>query len=315
MSIFYGVACLLSLILLIVYFFVDKKQNKWIMCLFISIFTCNSGYFILSLSKNLTLALIGNAIAYLGNVFLPFFMLMLILDVCKIKHSIVLNYILFGIGVVVLFIATSVGYLPIYYKSVSLEITKLGSRLVKEYGILHNLYFVYLFGYMASMVTLIIYAIAVNKIKSKMHAIFLSVIVLGNIFVWLIEQFVKHDFEFLCVSYIINECLLLLLYGMLHEYELKQNSHINPDMSILDLKDCLSIEQVALVFTNWQTLKKLTNREKEILKHILLGERRKEIAANLYITESAVRKHTTSIFRKLEVENRTELYDKAKRSI
>ncbi len=317
MSIFYGVACSLSLILLVIYFFVDKKRDKWLMLLFISVLVCNAGYFMLSLSSNLTFALISNDIAYVGNVFLPFFMIMLILDVCNIKHSKVLTYSLLVIGIVMLFIATSGGYLPIYYKNVELEILESGARLVKEYGILHNLYFIYLFSYMVSMVAIIIYAIAKNKIKSKMHAIFLSVIVFGNILVWLIEQFVEHKFEFLCVSYIINEGLLLLLYGILREYEyLKtKNTTAMVDISVLDFKDNLSEEQVALIFANWDDLKLLTNREKEILKHILFGERRKEIAVDLCISESAVKKHTTSIFRKLEVDNRTELYEKAKKSI
>ena len=30
MSVFYGIACLLSLILLVIYFFVDKKREKWL---------------------------------------------------------------------------------------------------------------------------------------------------------------------------------------------------------------------------------------------------------------------------------------------
>ena len=159
MSIFYGIACLLSVLLLVGYFFVDKKREKWLMLLFISILICNTGYFMLSLSRTLIFAIISNSIAYIGNVFLPFFMLMLILEVCNIKHSKVLKYILLGVGLVVLFIATTGGYLPIYYKEVSLEIIEGGAKLVKEYGPLHILYFVYLFGYMASMVAIIIYAI------------------------------------------------------------------------------------------------------------------------------------------------------------
>ena len=132
MSIFYGIACLLSVLLLVGYFFVDKKREKWLMLLFISILICNTGYFMLSLSRTLTLALIGNSIAYIGNVFLPFFMLMLILEVCNIKHSKALKYVLLSIGVVILFIATSGGYLPIYYKEVSLEIIEGGVNLLKN---------------------------------------------------------------------------------------------------------------------------------------------------------------------------------------
>lgn len=319
MSIFYGIAVLLSLVLLGVYFIIDRKREKWLMCLFISVLVCNAGYLMLSLSQNLTFALISNSIAYIGNIFLPFFMLMLILDVCDIKHSKKLTFCLLALGLVMLFIATSGGYLPIYYKQVALKVVEDGSQLVKEYGPLHILYYIYLFSYMVVMVIIIICAMAKRKIKSKMHAIFLSVIVFGNIFVWLIEQFIEHHFEFLCISYIVNEGLLLLLYGMLREYDYLKTNNVegisNVDMSVLDLKTYLSEEQVALVFTNWQALDRLINREKEILKHILLGERRKDIAVNLYISESAVRKYTTNIFRKLDVESRMELCKKAKKEI
>lgn len=320
MSIFYGVVCLLSLILLIAYFFVDKKQNKWLMLLFISIAICNIGYFMLSVSSNLTFALISNSIAYVGNIFLPFFMLMLILDVCKIKHNKVLTYSLLAIGVIMLFIATSGGYLPIYYKEVSLELVNGGARLVKEYGVLHNLYYVYLFGYMLSMIVIIIYAIAKKKIKSKMHAIFLSVIVLGNILVWLIEQFVEHQFEFLCLSYIVNEMLLLLLYGILREYEKKMNAQLqngtsSADLSLIDFNDKFSEEQIAIIFERWEKINNLTKREREVLKHILLGEKRKDIAVKLYISDSTVKNIITNILSKLEVDNREELYKIAKKII
>lgn len=321
MSIFYGIVCLISFILLIVYFIIDKKREKWLMCVFISVLVCNTGYFMLSISRNLNLALISNSIAYIGNIFLPFFMLMLILEICNIKHSKILTYSLLAVGLVMIFITTSGGYLPIYYKKVTLQVIEGGALLIKDYGVLHSLYYVYLFGYMIAMISIIIYAIIKKKITSKMHAIFLSIIVLGNILVWFIEQFIENHFEFLCISYIINEGLLLFLYEMLREYEFikvnKKDENIitNVDMSVLDLTNKLSEEQVALVFTNWQALNILTNREKEILKHILLGQRRKEIAVNLYLSESAVRKYTTSIFRKLEVNNRTELCKKAKKAI
>lgn len=321
MLIFYGIVCLISFILLIVYFIIDKKREKWLMCVFISVLVCNTRYFMLSISRNLNLALISNSIAYIGNIFLPFFMLMLILEICNIKHSKILTFSLLAVGLVMIFITTSGGYLPIYYKEVTLQVIEGGALLIKDYGVLHSLYYVYLFGYMIAMISIIIYAIIKKKITSKMHAIFLSIIVLGNILVWFIEQFIENHFEFLCISYIINEGLLLFLYEMLREYEFikvnKKDENIitNVDMSVLDLTNKLSEEQVALVFTNWQALNILTNREKEILKHILLGQRRKEIAVNLYLSESAVRKYTTSIFRKLEVNNRTELCKKAKKAI
>ena len=310
MTVFYGIACLFSVLMLGLYFAVDKKREKWLMFLFVSIFVCNTGYFMLSLSNGIAIALISNAIAYAGNVFLPFFMLMLILDACNIKSSNLLVKTLLIVGIIVLFIATSGGYLPIYYKEVSLEITASGTILKKVYGPLHILYFVYLFGYMASMMTVIVYALIKKKMTTTMHSIFLSVIVFGNILVWLIEQFMGNKFEFLCVSYIFNELLLLLLYGLLREYENHKTKEV--ELSVLDCKDKMTKEQVAVVFAKYKKLAELTAREKEVLKHILFGEKRKEIAGNLFITESAVRKHTSNIFKKLDVNSRAELFEKLK---
>ena len=320
MTIFYGVTCMLSLLLSVGYFFVDKKQNKWIMYIFVSIFICNSGYLITSISRSLVLALVGNSIAYLGNVFLPFFMFMLILDVCNIKHSKVLKYILLVIGLVMLFIATTGGYLPIYYKEVSLKILNDGTRLIKEYGVLHNLYFVYLAGYMTTMIVTIAYSVVKKKTNSKMQAIFLLVIVIGNMLVWLIEQFVEHQFEFLCLSYIINEMLLLLMYGILREYEKKISTHKqesthSANLSIIDFDNKFSEEQIAIIFGKWEKVNNLTKREKEILKHMLLGEKRKDIAVNLFISDSTVKNNITNILSKLAVTNREELCRTAKEYI
>ena len=287
------------------------------MLLFISILVCNTGYFLLSLSKHLTFALISNSIAYVGNVFLPFFMLMLILDVCRLKHSKVLGVVLIIIGVIILFIATSGGYLTIYYKTVSLEVIEGGAKLIKEYGPLHSLYFVYLFGYMLAMMSVLVYSIIKKKLSSKMHACFLCVIVFGNILVWLIEQFIEHCFEFLCISYILNECLLLFLYGMLNEYgvHIKQSIKDNgKDNQTQDLT-CYNEEQVEVIFQNWQDLELFTNKEKEIVKYMLLGIKRKDIAAKLFISESAVKKHVTSVFKKLNITDRQGLYRKVKDSI
>ena len=76
MSIIYGILAGISLMLLVGYSALVKKKEIWLLFLFVSIFLVNAGYFSLSLSKTLGEALLANRIAYLGSVFLPFFMLM-----------------------------------------------------------------------------------------------------------------------------------------------------------------------------------------------------------------------------------------------
>lgn len=55
----------------------------------------------------------------------------------------------------------------------------------------------------------------------------------------------------------------------------------------------------------------LTNREEEVLKEIISGKTNSEIAKKLFISERTLYNHIESIYNKLEVENKVELYGKA----
>mgnify|MGYP003293417632 CR=1 FL=1 len=57
----------------------------------------------------------------------------------------------------------------------------------------------------------------------------------------------------------------------------------------------------------------LSKREIEVMHKLLEGKSRKQIAEELFITESTVKKHTTSIYAKLEVSGRIELISKMTR--
>lgn len=315
MNVLYFIAMILSLLLLVVYFFIDKKRTKWLLLLFISISICNSGYFFLSIANNITLVIISNDIAYIGSVFLPFFMLMLILDNCNLKAPKSLVYSLIGISAIMLWITTSIGYLPLYYKDIRLDFINDEYVIVKEYGPFHTVYIAYICSYFISMIATIIYATIKRTISSKMQSIFLSIVVLENILVWLVERFIDNTFEFLSISYIMNEFLLLLLYGILYEYESNVDKKAIKDISSKDFSEGLNEEQITIIFSSCQNLNVLSTREKEILHHILLGEKRKEIGAVLFISESAVKKHTTNIFKKLNVSNRNELFTEVKKSL
>lgn len=55
----------------------------------------------------------------------------------------------------------------------------------------------------------------------------------------------------------------------------------------------------------------LSERELEVLSELVAGARNVEIASNLYLSVKTVKSHLGSIFRKLEVTNRTEAVSKA----
>ena len=220
MSIAYGIIALISLCMVGVCVASDKKRDIWLLLVFVSVSVCNLGYFMISVSSNLGSALNSNRLAYLGSVFLPFFMLMMVLRFCGMKRPKPLMITLVTIGMVMLGITTSPGILPIYYSRVDIEIADGATRLIREYGLLHALYYVYLLGYVFSMVGITLYAIAKKKIKSRLHTVLLLCAVFSSIAIWLIEQLLPRGFEFLSVSYILDECLFLAIYRSMQKRNL-----------------------------------------------------------------------------------------------
>ena len=238
MSIAYGIITLVSLCMVGACVLADKKRDIWLLLVFVSVSLCNLGYFMTAISKDLADALNSNRIAYLGSVFLPFFLLMMVLRFCGIKRRKPLMVVLVAVGIVMLAITTSPGILPIYYSFVDIQTVDGYTTLVREYGPLHLLYYVYLIGYMLSMIGVTLYAISKKKIKSRSHTALLLCAVFCNITIWLVEQFLPRGFEWLSVSYIITECLMLAIYrsmqrqGLMSRDERTQSYTINVLLSM-----------------------------------------------------------------------------------
>ncbi len=324
MTILYGLTFAVALIMIGVYCFIDRKREIWLLLLFISVAVCDLGYLLMSLSRNLEFALFANRISYLGNVFLPFFLLMMIMNLSGCRYPKPLPWVLFAVNTVMLCITISGGFLPIYYKEVTFEIINSVPTLIKEYGPLHPFYKVYLFGYFGSMVAVIIASAIRKTVKSNKHSVFLAIVVIGNIAIWLIENMIHTSFEFLSVSYIITEGLILFLYGILQDYGLLDTMQIKnatDNVEIIEEKyeekhneviRFFTQTQIECIFCKWELLATLSEREKEVLKFILANEKRQIIAQELFVTESTIKKHTANIFRKLEITNRAQLFAKAK---
>ena len=329
-SIIYSVMAICSLLLLIGYCSVVRKREPWFLLLFISVLIVNTGYAILAVSKTLTGALWANRISYFGSVFLPLSMLMIILDVCKIKYRKIVPSILLTISILVFLVAASPGILDIYYKEVSLEITNGVSSLRKVYGPWHLSYYFYLFGYFGTMIATIFYSASKKRLESAAHVAILAVAVFVNIGVWFIEQFVHINFEILSVSYIMSELFLLSLHFMvqesIHQKELLESAHAIAEEKSIQLQeieaeknsnsllqfDATSLERLQRFSDGVEAL---TPTERIIYDYYLEKKSTKEILALLNIKENTLKFHNKNIYGKLDVSSRKELLAIAKELI
>lgn len=317
MSSIYGLAMAVSLLMIGVNYYVDRKHDKWLLLLFVSVAVCDFGYFLLSLSKTLDAALWSNRIAYLGNVFLPFSLLMMIMTLSRFTYPKWLPKVLATVNTVMFLIAASGGFLPIYYKDVSLGFVDGYPVLIKEYGPLHPVYKVFLFAYFVAMVAVIAHTAVRKTVVSSKHTVFLAFVVIGNIAIWLVENMIHSSFEFLSISYIVTEGMILFLYSILQDYGITDTSKeavavTEQHAETVEAIKSFTGEQIESIMKNWNAVNTLSQREKEVLRFLLENKKRKVIAETLFVTESTIKKHTAAIYRKLETANRTELFEKAK---
>ena len=115
MSIAYGILCVISLVLIGVCLAVDRKKDICLLLLFVSVFVCNLGHFIVSSAPSLSVALNGNRIAYLGQVFLPLLMLKMIINLCNLNYKKWLLPALSLVSTAILIITLTPGFFPCYY--------------------------------------------------------------------------------------------------------------------------------------------------------------------------------------------------------
>ena len=316
MSVIYGATSVLSLLLLIGYCCFIKKKEVWFLLLFSSVFVVNVGYLTLSVSLTLEEALLANRISYLGSVFLPFSMIMTLFNLSGLKYKKWVPFILLTVTIAVFFVAASPGYLDIYYKSVSLESVNGMSVLKKEYGPWHCVYLYYLLLYFAIMIWTALYA-AIKRSKSANQSAIIIVAVFVNICVWLIEQLVEVNFEFLSVSYIISELFLICVYLMIQDNEKQRGDVVtasvmqeqktpesnNWDMSAEYIEKCESFEK---------SIETLTATEHAIYLYYVAGKTTKEILAELNIRENTLKFHNKNLYGKLGVTSRKQLVEYAK---
>ena len=312
-SIIYGVTAVLSALLLIGCLFLVRKKRQWFVLLFSSVLVVNIGYTVLSVSSCLEMALWANRVSYLGSVFLPLAMLMIILNITNTRTKRWVPISLFSLAVVVFLIAASPGILPIYYKEVSFEVVNGVSTLIKVYGPLHPLYLVYLLGYFSAMIAVIIRASIKKTFDSVAHAVILAMAVFVNIGVWFIEQISSIDFEFLSVSYIITELFLCGVHMVMNENQrlrelVRQKEEALRATSTDDSRGDRVVSSEMMEYFA-QGLDTLTSQERQIYEAYLRGTSTKDIMIELNIKENTLKFHNKNLYSKLGVSSRKQLLE------
>ena len=314
MALVYGAVAVMSVLLLVGYLLWEKRKERNFLFLTSCVAAVNCGYFLLACAGSLPMAMVANGISYFGAAYSVLAMLFIIADVCQMKKRKVARGILVGISTAAFLLAASGDLSGLYYRSVEIVTVNGMTRLIKDYGPLHILYTVYLLSYVALMVVIIHYASKKQRLTSPKYTMLLLVAVLLNIGVWAVEQAVDIDFEFLSVSYIVTEVMLLLIYSLLRDYGIVQPGGGLLSVQMLTRLNTQRISPGALppgmedMFQAFaQKVKTLTTAERRILNYYIDGHDTAEIPDLAFISIHTVKKHNRSIYQKLGIASRDEL--------
>ena len=313
MAIGYTICLIAAVGLLVTYSVVVKTKKFWLTMLHVCVAVVNLGYLLMSLANTVEFAVFSNDVAYLGSVFLSMCMFLTIVRLCgfEIKKAHVITCV--SLGVVMFAIVASSPMLPLYYKSVDIEMIDGAAKLIKEYGVLHPVYLVYLLGYFAAMIGTIIHSVRRKKIGDTKLAGFMAAIVCINIVVWLFEKMIRWEYEFLSVTYIASEFLLLIVYWMLQDYVHKNDiptyTPAEKEELAIQITEMTMEAKLAKVLTFVKEDTPLSMREREILEMVIAGKKRREIAENMHLSENTVKTYTRTLYGKLGISCREELYE------
>lgn len=314
LSIVYGILALLSVLLFVTDLVFDHRRNRLFLALFGCVAAANSGYFLLAVCNSLTVAKLANGLSYFGGAFSILVMLLIIYDVCRVPKRRWIYWVPMGISIAAFALAASGDWLGLYYRSVSLEKINGMTCLIKQYGPLHILYALYLLGYMLLMTGIIIYSAIIKRLASVKYTMFLLAVVLLNMGVWLVEQQMDVNFEFLSVSYLVTAVLLLLIYGMLCDYGIIQPGGALVSVQTLTRLNTRQVNPGQLppdmeeMFRHFaEKAKTLSTAERRILNYYIAGHEISEIPDLVFVSINTVKKHNRSIYQKLEIASKDEL--------
>ena len=172
MLVFYIVILALSLIATIIYFFLWHNHFNTLMTIyFLLLPITNLGFFLMAISKNMDMAIIGNIITYIGGCYLILIIMFSVFNFCGIKINRKIRAILMIIETI-FFISSltilSKGEIPIFYKSFEFKVVDgAGTLIHKEYGFMHTLFYISLILYFAVTFVVMIYSFFKKSQVSK----------------------------------------------------------------------------------------------------------------------------------------------------
>lgn len=209
---YYQIAFAVSFLLAGLYVVIwDRRFDVNITAIFMLVPITNLGHVFMATAQNQMEAATAVKVIYIGACFMPFFITMGILNLCRIRVSRLLRGLMFAFPAVLYLSVLTIGYYPLFYSNIELFTVGGATNLIRSYGPMHALFYPMVLGYILIGAGAILYAIRTEKQVSKttLALLFLPVAItalgfFGNLFV-------GRRVEIITSTYILAEIMYLLI--------------------------------------------------------------------------------------------------------
>ena len=223
---YYLVCFIVSLLILLCAISINENMKINQILLIVITVIGNGGYYALSESGCLEVAILANKLTYLIGIFSPMLIFFNICEICKIKLRHFLVVILYTVQTLIYLCVCTIGKSDLFYKTVEFHEGKNGAFLTKTYGPAHAIYIVMFFLYLAMCMWATVQSWnKKNKVSHKNAdiLIFTGILTIGTYFV---ERVLHLEMEFVPFVFTIGLITILIPITKTSWYSVEENRGI-----------------------------------------------------------------------------------------
>ena len=222
MKVYYGILFIASLILTGIYAGIWRKRFSLFLTLtFAFIPVINFGYYSIVSSQNVAEAIVGIKISYLG-IFAHVFIMYAIFNLCNLNIKKSIRLTLLSISTLFFLSSLSIGSSTFFYKSISGELINKTLILNKEYGIVHTLYYIQMFIYMAITISVTIYAFRKKNDVSRHNLRYMLACETIPVLTFFLGRLLHLKVDLMPLSYVLSEIVLLMISRRIVLYDVTE---------------------------------------------------------------------------------------------
>ncbi len=224
-NILYFTLFVLSVINIVALSVVVKQQKSFYYVTFFLLITISCfGYVTIANTNSLEVALVGNMLTYMGACFLPYCFLLCLSELCQTPIKKWQSLLMFGYNCFIfMLIWLTMDDVMLYYSDMEIVQEAGITLLITQAGPLRILYEISIIFYAVAVVWVIVAAFRQKKNISYKNFWMLISLELATMIIYLFEKLFDPVVSWVCVGYILDEFILLVLIYRIGKYDVSES--------------------------------------------------------------------------------------------